>query len=50
VVVIQSRAAGAGNVKEIEVALEEAFDGRLVGGIEHRAAGTPPARDLIPQL
>ncbi len=50
VVGVQHRAAGAGDVKEFQVAGEEALDGGLVGGVQDRPAGAAAPRDLITQL
>ena len=47
---IQDRAAGARNVEESQVAGQEALDGGLVGGVEHRPAGAAAPGHLIPQL
>jgi hypothetical protein len=44
---IQSRAAGAGNIKKLQVTPEKTLNGRLVGGVEHCAAGSAAAGNLI---
>src|SRR3954452_3861454 len=44
--VFERRAAGPRDVEEADVAVEEALDGDLVGGVEDRAARPAAARHL----
>jgi len=45
--IIQSRAASAGDVEKIQVASQKPLHGRLIGRVEDRAARSAPPRYLI---
>src|SRR4051794_30963324 len=50
VMVIQSGTAGGDNVEEGQLARQELADRRLIGCVQHRAAGAALPRNFITQL
>src|SRR5579863_9525702 len=49
IVCFENRAASAGNIRELQIAVQEPLDGRFVGRVEHRSAGACAPGDVESQ-